>query len=148
MAIGVWSYLEELEVERAEIDVAIDTVLRSGRLILGKQVEAFEREFSAYCGAAHGIGVGNGTDAIFLALKAMGIGEGDEVITVANTAVPTVSAITATGATPRFVDIDPETYLMDVSKIAGALSPQTRCRYTSTGNASTWLVCREHCPTR
>lgn len=127
MAIGVWSYLDELETERAEIDFAIDTVLRSGRLILGQQVESFEREFAGYCGVGHGVGVANGTDAIFLALKALGIGEGDEVITVANTAVPTVSAIAATGATPRFVDVHPETYLMDVSQVAGVVTPRTKC---------------------
>ncbi len=127
MTIGVWGYLDELEVERAEIDSAIDSVLRSGRLILGKQVEAFERAFAAYCGAEHGVGVGNGTDAIFLALKAMEIGEGDEVITVANTAVPTVSAIVATGATPRFVDIDPDTYLMDASQVADVVTARTKC---------------------
>ena len=127
MAIGVWGYLDELAAERAEIDSAIDTVLRSGRLILGRQVEAFERAFAGYCGVAHGVGVNSGTDALFLALKALGVEDGDEVITVANTAVPTVSAIAATGATPRFVDVDPETYLMDVSQVARAVTPRTRC---------------------
>src|SRR5690606_2821318 len=73
------------------------------------------------------VGVNSGTDALFLALKALGIGAGDEVITVSNTAVPTVSAICATGATARFVDIEPGTYLMDCSLLEAALTERTRC---------------------
>ena len=73
-----------------------------------------------------GAGLGNGTDAIFLTLRALDIGRGDEVITVANTAVPTVSAIVATGATPVFVDIEPATYLMDVTRLEAAVGPRTR----------------------
>ncbi len=127
MSIRVWSYLEEYETERTEIHEAIDAVLESGSLILGSQVAAFEQEFARYCGVAHGVGVANGTDAIFLALKAVGVGEGDEVITVSNTAVPTVSAVVSSGARPRFVDIDPDTYLMDSSKVEEAITEQTRC---------------------
>ncbi len=127
MTIYVWGYLDELAIERPEIDAAIASVLESGRLILGPQVAAFEEQFAAYCGAGHGVGVNSGTDAIFLALKAMDIGAGDEVITVSNTAVPTVSAIVATGATPRFVDIDPRTYLMDVEQVEAMLTKQTKC---------------------
>ncbi|MEM7586631.1 MAG: DegT/DnrJ/EryC1/StrS family aminotransferase [Acidobacteriota bacterium] len=127
MTIRVWGYLDELAHERQEIDAAIAEVLESGRLILGPRVAAFEERFAAYCGAGYGVGVGNGTDALFLALKAMGIGAGDEVITVSNTAVPTVSAIVATGATPRFVDIDPQTYLMDVEQVEAAIGERTRC---------------------
>lgn len=127
MSIRVWSYLEEYEAEKAEIHEAIDAVLESGSLVLGSQVAAFEEEFAGYCGAAHGVGVANGTDAIFLALRAVGIGEGDEVITVSNTAVPTVSAIVSTGARPRFVDIDPDTYLMDSEKVEEAINERTRC---------------------
>lgn len=127
MAVRVWSYLEEYEAEKAEIHEAIDAVLESGRLILASQVEAFEEEFAAYCGVAHGVGVANGTDAIFLALEALGVGEGHEVITVSNTAVPTVSAIASTGAVPRFVDIDPGTYLMDVEQVEAAVNERTRC---------------------
>ncbi len=127
MTIHVWGYLDELAIEREEIDAAVASVLESGRLILGPQVAAFEQRFAAYCGAGYGVGVNSGTDAIFLALKAMDIGSGDEVITVSNTAVPTVSAIVATGATPRFVDIDPRTYLMDVGQIEEVLSERTKC---------------------
>ena len=127
MPIRVWSYLEEYEAERDEIHEAIDAVLASGSLILASQVAAFEEEFARYCGAGYGVGVANGTDAIFLALKAVGIGEGDEVITVSNTAVPTVSAIVSTGARPRFVDIDPDTYLMDCTRVEEAIGEKTRC---------------------
>ncbi|MBW2292616.1 MAG: DegT/DnrJ/EryC1/StrS family aminotransferase [Deltaproteobacteria bacterium] len=127
MSIRVWSYLEEYHAEKAEIHEAIDAVLESGSLILADQVAAFEEEFARYCGAGYGVGVANGTDAIFLALLSLGIGEGDEVITVSNTAVPTVSAIVSTGATPRFVDIDPDTYLMDCSKVEDAVGEKTRC---------------------
>lgn len=127
MRIPVWDYRREYEQYRDGILASVDKVFRSGRLILGESVQNFERTFSTYCGVAHGVGVNSGTDALFLALKALGIRDGDEVITVANTAVPTVSAIVSAGGVPRFVDTDPETYLMDVSKLENALTPNTKC---------------------
>ena len=114
MKISVWEYLAEYEFEREELIRAVDDVFRSGRLILDKNVAYFEAEFSDFCDVENGIGVANGTDAIFLALKAFGIGPNDEVVTVANTAIPTVSAIVSTGAKPRFVDVDPSTFLISV----------------------------------
>ena len=99
---------------QSEIDGAIREVLDSGWFILGKQGEAFEQEFANYCGARYGVGVGSGTEALHLALLAAGVEPGDEVITVPNTAVPTVSAITLAQAYPRFVDINSVTYLMNV----------------------------------
>lgn len=127
MAIEFWDYLKEYEKEKHEIHDAIEKVLNSGHLILGKSVKNFEEAFASYCGAKYGIGVNSGTDAIFLGLKALGIGTGDEVITVANTAVPTVSAIVSTGATPVFVDIDPESFLMDTTLLEGIISEKTKC---------------------
>ncbi len=127
MPIPVWDYRSELERERSEIMDAIEQVFRSGRLILGQHVRTFEEEFAVYCGARFGVGLNSGTDALFLGLKAIDVGPGDEVITVANTAVPTVAAIVSTGATPRFVDIDPATYLMDVDQLEAAITPRTRC---------------------
>ena len=127
MTIKVWNYLTEYEEEKEEIQAAIEKVLKSGILILGESVKLFEERFAAYCGVKFGIGVNSGTDALFLGLKAMGIGPGDEVITVANTAVPTVAAIVSTGATPRFVDIDPESYLMDTSWLEDAITEKTKC---------------------
>src|SRR4029077_10686751 len=79
--IQVWDYRAEYEDERAEITHAIETVLRSGRLILGEQVRRFETDFSAFCGTGYGVGVNSGTDALFLGLKALDVGAGDEVIT-------------------------------------------------------------------
>ena len=125
--IHVWSYLNELEKERDEIDKAIDRVLKSGRLILGEEVAKFEESFSAYCQCKYGVGVNSGTDALFLALKAIGIGEGDEVITVPNTAVPTVSAIASTGGIPRFVDVMEKTHLMDTRLLEDAITSKTKC---------------------
>ncbi len=127
MPIQVWDYRDEYEAERQAIAEAMERVFRSGRLILGEQVRQFEERFAAYCGVGYGVGVNSGTDAIFLALKAIDIGAGDEVITVSNTAVPTVSAIVSTGAEARFIDIDPRTYLMDTAKIEAAVTPRTRC---------------------
>lgn len=127
MAIKVWDYLVEYNHEKKEILSAIEEVLDSGWLILGQKVKNFEEQYADFCGVKYGIGVANGTDAIFLALKALGIGTGDEVITVSNTAIPTVSAIVSTGATPVFVDIYDDTYLMDVSKIEQAISKRTKC---------------------
>lgn len=126
MAIKVWDYLEEYKIEREEILAAVDRVFRSGTLILGNSVKSFESEFAAYCEANYGIGVDNATNGIFLALKALNLGQGDEVITVSNTAVPTASAIVQAGATPRFVDIEPDTGLMDISKLEQAITPRTR----------------------
>ena len=111
----------------AEIEAAIRRVRSSGRLVLGREVEAFEREFAAWVGAAHGVGVASGTDALTLALRALEIGPGDEVITVANAGVPTVAAICAAGATPRFVDVDGDGLLLDASLLKDAVNPRTRC---------------------
>jgi len=96
-----------------EILSATRRVFEKGRFILGEEVSAFEKEFAHYCGVRHGVGVGSGTDALSLALKAAGIGEGDEVVTVANSFIATALAISFAGAKPLFVDIDPKTYTMD-----------------------------------
>ncbi len=109
-----------------EINVAVQRAVGSGWYILGPEVEAFEAEFAAYHGAAHAIGVANGTDAIELALLAAGIGTGDEVITVAHTAMPTVTAIEATGAKPVFADIDPATFTIDPKAVEAAITPRTK----------------------
>ncbi|HAK89629.1 MAG TPA: erythromycin biosynthesis sensory transduction protein eryC1, partial [Nitrospiraceae bacterium] len=111
---------------KKEIDGAVRQVIERGRFILGEEVEAFEKEFAEYCGCGYGIGVGSGTEAIHLALIALSIQPGDEVITVPNTAVPTVSAISFAGAIPKFVDINPDTYTIDVTKIESAITKKTK----------------------
>ena len=108
----------------AEIDAAIHRVLHSGTYILGPETEAFEKEFSAYLGVSASVGVANGTDALELALRAAGIGSGDKVITVANTVTATAAAITAAGATPVFVDIEPATMLISPAAVAALLDSQ------------------------
>lgn len=108
------------------IDAAVARVLASGWYILGHELEQFEQEFAAYQGQAHAVGVASGTDALLLALRAAGIGPGDEVITVAHTAVATVAAVELAGASPVFVDIDPLTYTLDPALLPGVLSPRTR----------------------
>ncbi|AZK96229.1 MULTISPECIES: DegT/DnrJ/EryC1/StrS family aminotransferase [Streptomyces] len=127
MTTYVWDYLREYENERDDIHDAIETVLRSGQLVLGASGRGFEEEFAAYHGAGHTVGVDNGTNALKLGLQAIGVGPGDEVITVSNTAAPTVVAIDSVGATPVFVDVHPDTYLMDVEQIAAAVTPRTKC---------------------
>jgi len=109
-----------------EIDIAVSHVLQTGRYILGEEVEAFEKEFANYIGVSFGIGVGSGTDAIHLALKACEIGPGDEVITVSHTAIATVAAIQLTGAKPVFVDIEPSFYTLDPDKLEAAITPRTK----------------------
>lgn len=126
MTIGVWDYLPEYENERAEILEAVDSVFRSGKLVLGQSVRGFEREFADYHGLPHCVGVDNGTNAVKLALEAVGVGRGDEVITVSNTAAPTVLAIEAAGATPVFVDVHHADYLMDVGRVEAAITPRTK----------------------
>jgi len=107
---------------KEEIDSAVRRVLEGGWYILGKEVTAFEREFAAYVGVSDVIGVGSGTDAIHLALRACGIGVGDEVITVSHTAIATVAAIELSGATPVLVDIDPGTFTMDAERLAETIA--------------------------
>lgn len=109
-----------------EIDEVVNHVLESGWYILGENVKAFEKEFADYCGAKFAVGVGNGLEALQLAMLAYSIGNGDEVITVANTAVATVLAISLTGAKPVFVDIDSETYGIDVSQIEERITDKTK----------------------
>lgn len=109
-----------------EIDSAVSRVLASGHFILGPELERFERDFEAYLGAPYVIGCASGTEAIYLALAAAGVGPGDEVIVVAHTAVPTISAISMTGATPVFVDIDPATYVIDVKEVESRITEKTR----------------------
>jgi dTDP-4-amino-4,6-dideoxygalactose transaminase len=109
---------------KKELLSATQKVYEEGRFILGKEVSNFEKEFSHYCGVRYGVGVGSGTDALYLALKTVGIGEGDEVVTVANSFVATALAISFTGATPVFVDIDPKYYTMDPNHLELLLKRQ------------------------
>lgn len=127
MTIQVWDYLSEFNEERDDILGAVERVFSSGQLVMGPSVEGFEREFASYHGAAQAIGLDNGTNAIALALQAMGVGRNDEVITVSNTAAPTVVAIDSLGAIPVFIDVQDDDYLMDVSQLEEAITPRTKC---------------------
>jgi dTDP-4-amino-4,6-dideoxygalactose transaminase len=111
---------------RGEIDEAVAEVLSSGWFILGRQVEAFETELALALGARYAVGVGNGTDAIALALTAAGVGPGDEVVTSPLSAAFTALAISQIGAVPVFADIDPRRYTLDPERVEAALSPRTR----------------------
>ncbi len=111
---------------RAELDGAFHRVLDRGVFILGPEVEAFEAEFAAYCGTRCAIGVANGLDALFLVLKAWGIGPGDEVLVPANTFIATWLAVTYTGATPVPVDVERTTCNIDPTLLAAAVTPRTR----------------------
>src|SRR5579884_3191502 len=109
-----------------DILAAIEQVLNNMQLFLGPQVLAFEREFASYCDCSYAVGVSSGTEALVLALRACGIGNGDEVITVANTFIATVEAIALVGARPVFVDVDPLSYTMDCQQLDAALTSRTR----------------------
>jgi dTDP-3-amino-3,4,6-trideoxy-alpha-D-glucose transaminase len=111
---------------RQELRAAIDGVLDSERFVLGPEVAAFEQELAAYCGATHAVGVANGTDAITITLRAMGVGPDDEVIVPSFTFYASVEAIVHTGATPVFCDIDPETYCITPDTVRAALTPRTK----------------------
>lgn len=110
----------------AELRAAIDRVLRRGYYIVGPENEAFEQEFAAYLGTPGAVGVGNGTDALELALRALGIGTGDEVITVANAGMYSSTAILAAGARPRYVDVESDSMLIDLASLDNAFTPATR----------------------
>lgn len=109
-----------------EVEAAIKRVCDNTAFILSDEMKEFEAEFAAYCGAKHGVGVANGTEALFLALKALGVGPGDEVIVPANTFIATAEAVSHCGAVPVFVDCDPETYCIDPSKIGPAITGKTK----------------------
>ncbi len=110
-----------------ELLVEVERIARSAAFIGGPEVEAFEDEFAEYCGTAHAVGISNGTDALALALRAMDIGPGDEVVVPANSFIATAEAVTMVGAAPRFVDVDPETALVTAELIEPAIGPRTRC---------------------
>ena len=116
----------EYEEIRHEIDEAISMVIRDTAFVGGKYVDQFEEEFAHFCHAKYCIGVGNGTDALYIALRALGIGKGDKVITVANSFIATSEAISMAGAQVVFVDCDPITYNIDVEKVVSAIRPQTK----------------------
>jgi dTDP-4-amino-4,6-dideoxygalactose transaminase len=116
----------QYEPHKEEILAQIARVLDGMQLFLGENTFMLEKEFAEFCRARYAIGVGSGTDALYLALRACDIGRGDEVITVPNTFIATVEAIALSGATPVFVDIDAETYTMDPAQLEAAVTPRTK----------------------
>ena len=126
MSIPLVDLRSQYESIRGEIDEAISEVLSKTAFIGGSYVRSFESAFAKFCNVRHCIGVGNGTDALFIVLKCLGIGEGDEVITVANSFIATSEAITQTGAKVVFVDINPQTYNIDTNQIEGKITSRTR----------------------
>lgn len=118
--------LAQYQSHKEEILEAVKRVLEGGNYILGPEVEKFENSFAAYCGADYAVGVNSGTDALILALRALDIGPGDEVITVSHTALATVAAIIASGATPVLVDIEPAYYTMDPECFQRAITSRTK----------------------
>ncbi|MCR5345702.1 MAG: DegT/DnrJ/EryC1/StrS family aminotransferase [Lachnospiraceae bacterium] len=126
MKIQLMNIKRQHETYAAEYEEAALRVLRSGTYIGGEEVTAFEEEFAAYEGAKYGISCGNGTDALVLALRALNIGPGDEVITVSWTFFATAESVAAVGATPVFVDVDPKTYCMDVNLVEEAITDKTK----------------------
>jgi dTDP-4-amino-4,6-dideoxygalactose transaminase len=115
-----------VEATRLELEAAFARVLDSGAFILSPVVEEFEAAFADYCGASHAVGVASGTDALTIALQAVGVEPGDEVVTAANTCVPTVVAIEAAGAVPVLADVDADTLTLDHRSLADACTPRTR----------------------
>jgi dTDP-3-amino-3,4,6-trideoxy-alpha-D-glucose transaminase len=126
MGVALFDTSTPLIALRVQLRAAVDRVLDSERYILGPEVSAFEQEFAAYCGATHAVGVANGTDAITIALRAMGVGPGDEVVVPSFTFYASAEAIPPTGATPVFCDIDPDTYCVTADTVRAALTPRTK----------------------
>jgi dTDP-4-amino-4,6-dideoxygalactose transaminase len=126
MAVPLFDTATALAPLRAEIDAAVARVIDSGRFILGPEVDAFEREFAAFCGAHSAIGVANGTDALTIALRALGVGEGDDVVVPSFTFYASAEAIPPTGARPVFCDVDPETFCVTPETVRAALTPRTK----------------------
>jgi dTDP-4-amino-4,6-dideoxygalactose transaminase len=126
MKVGFYGHVRQYHNLRDEIDGAIHEVLESGTYVLGPQVQKFEEELARYSNAKEALGVNSGTDALWLVFIALGIGPGDEVITTSNTFFATAEAIWLAGATPVFVDIEPRTRNIDVTRIEAAITPRTR----------------------
>jgi dTDP-4-amino-4,6-dideoxygalactose transaminase len=126
MNIPLVDLITQYQALAEEISGAVQTVLGRADFILGSEVQDFEEEFADYCCADHAIGVANGTDALHLGLRACGIGQGDEVITAANSFIASAAAISFSGATPVFADIDPHTYTLDPAAVERAITPRTR----------------------
>ncbi len=126
MKIAFVNLKRQYEAHKKELDGAWKKTLDSSVFILGKEVEAFEKEFAAFCGAKHCVGLASGTDALLLSLRALGVGIGDEVITVPNTFVSTAMSISLVGATPVFVDIDSKTYNINVTQIEQKITTRTK----------------------
>lgn len=126
MPVPLFDTVTPLRALRPEVDAAISRVVDSGAFILGPEVTAFEQEFAAYLGAKHAIGVANGTEAITIALRALGVGPGDEVIVPSFTFYASAEAIPPTGATPVFCDIDPETYCVTPEAVKAVMTPRTK----------------------
>lgn len=117
---------KENQILNAELFRAINKVIESGWYILGEELFSFEEEFSRYIGTQHAVGVNSGTDALYLALKALKIGEGDEVITIPFTFISSVDAISRNGALPVFVDIEPDSFCIDVNRIEEKITIRTK----------------------
>src|SRR6266581_2535478 len=126
MNVGFYGHVRQYHNIQDEIDANINEVLESGQYVMGPMLKRFEKEFAAYNGAKYAIGVANGTDALWLAFQALGIGPGDECITTTNTFFATAEAIWIAGATAVFVDSDPRTACIDPSKIEAAITPRTK----------------------
>jgi dTDP-4-amino-4,6-dideoxygalactose transaminase len=126
MAVPLFDTSSTLRPLRDQMSEAIERVLDSERYILGEEVRAFEREFAAYCGTTHAVGVANGTEAITIALRAMGVGPGDEVVVPSFTFYASVEAVPPTGATPVFCDIDPDTFCVTADTVRAALTTRTK----------------------
>jgi dTDP-4-amino-4,6-dideoxygalactose transaminase len=126
MTIPILDLKAQYEAYRQEIDAAILDVVASGHFILGPNVRALEQEIAAYVGCQHAVGLASGTDALFLALQALGIGPGDEVITTSFTFIATASTISHTGAVPVFVDIDPRDFNLVSEQVEKAITPRTK----------------------
>ncbi len=126
MAVSLFDTTTPLAPLRGQIDAAISGVIDDGRFILGPNVTGFEQEFAGFCGAAHAIGVANGTDALTIALRAMGVGPGDDVVVPSFTFYASAEAIPPTGARPVFCDVDPDTMCITAETVQAALTPQTK----------------------
>ena len=133
--VAFYGHVRQYHNIKSEIDANIHEVLESGQYVLGPMLKKLEKELAEFHGTKHAIGVGNGTDALWLTFMALGIGPGDECITTTNTFFATAEAIWITGATAVFVDSDPRTNCIDPTKIEAAITPRTKALVPVRGGA-------------
>ena len=141
MKVPFIDFSQQYQIIKNEIDKGLEAVFEKGNFILGEEEQVFEKDFASYCGAKYGVGVNSGTDALYLALGALHVGPGDEVVVPTYTFIATALCISYTGATPVFIEVEEETYNLDPKKLEKLITKKTKAifPFIYTASRRTWM---------